>query len=114
MAYLVAPFILTTLYVFLGWDVRKQPLSIRYYDQDFRPVRCSYCESTNLKEKVTDRMDWITLETSTYCQDCGALVGEWAHGYYNPEFIETVVAIGDEYPVKAIQAHEKAFVGAVV
>lgn len=58
-----------------------------YYREDGCPVKCIVCQSTKLKDKITDTLDGhLIMEYAIHCEDCGSMVGYWAHGWFDPFF----------------------------
>lgn len=50
------------------------------------PCSCPKCNSVNLQENVTDRMEHIVMEYEIICKDCIARVAYWAHGSFEPNY----------------------------
>ena len=56
----------------------------KYYDDEHRPIRCRFCESTNITSKTTGYIEGYACEAEYRCGDCGEKVGYWAYGYFDP------------------------------
>lgn len=56
-----------------------------YYDTDGTPLRCYKCGGT----EFYGNNDSI-YEEEFYCKNCNECVGQWAYGYYNPDFERVV------------------------
>lgn len=55
-----------------------------YIYKDCEPKRCSKCGSKHYKTIPTDYINHIVCEEKAVCESCGAEVGYWAYGYWQP------------------------------
>jgi hypothetical protein len=63
------------------------------YAQDGAPVKCWKCGCDQITERVTDRLDvgvglGMMMEFECLCSLCGERIGYWAHGSYDPSFMQ--------------------------
>ena len=63
------------------------------YTEDGQPMKCWKCGGTEITEKVRDMLDvWCgqgpVMEFECVCGNCGESVGYWAHGYYDPGYMD--------------------------
>ena len=58
-----------------------------YFRQDGEPVRCTECGCTEIVDTITDRLDYMPLESEQTCAGCQSTLGYWAHGYYDLAYV---------------------------
>lgn len=52
-----------------------------YVDNDLEPLKCRYCDSTDLEDCNYSYLDGVLLqEYDCKCEKCGKLLGHWAFG----------------------------------
>lgn len=59
-----------------------------YYNEDGMPIKCKFCDSTELEDEVEERLDYTASRYAVVCTQCHAEVGYWAYGYFNPMYME--------------------------
>lgn len=55
-----------------------------YIADDGAPLRCQFCESTNMMS--TYHWDYdigIVVETEVFCRECNIKLGHWAYGHWS-------------------------------
>jgi hypothetical protein len=59
-----------------------------YVKADGEPAGCAECQRTDVKltEKIRDRDEANIFEIEVFCSECGASVGYWAYGYWDPAY----------------------------
>jgi hypothetical protein len=57
-----------------------------FYDVDGGPKRCTKCGCREFGALVKESINGIAAEQDYICKDCGATVGFWAYGYFDPQF----------------------------
>lgn len=66
----------------------NQQIEDGYLDgKDGEPIRCHFCDSTNLEDLdhiVEELGTHVVTEYKKKCLDCEEIVGEWAYGYWYP------------------------------
>lgn len=60
-----------------------------YYTEEGRPKVCPFCGSLKLETVDHSYMEHILMEYGVRCVECGQYVGYWAHGYFDPIYIDT-------------------------
>jgi hypothetical protein len=58
-----------------------------YYTEEFEPVQCEYCLSKNITSRVVDEIAGSVCEEEFICGDCHSVIGYWAYGFFDPEFV---------------------------
>ncbi len=58
-----------------------------YYDDECRPIKCMNCESTEIKSIVKDITAGTICEKEYSCFCCGAIIGYWAYGSFDPCYV---------------------------
>ena len=56
----------------------------RYYERDGYPIRCPYCDSSNVRAVTKDTIDYHVCEEEYFCMRCKNSVAYWAYGYFGP------------------------------
>lgn len=56
-----------------------------YYADDLTPIKCTKCNSTNIKDANRQVGGWnipdgVLTEYDAICDDCGEVLGHWAYG----------------------------------
>jgi hypothetical protein len=65
----------------------------KFYSEGGEPLKCRNCGCEQITQMVTDSLDvgcstGLTLEFKCVCNQCLDVIGYWAHGSYDPSFIE--------------------------
>jgi len=56
------------------------------YNEDCSPKKCKICGCLEFNETTKDSLEGIVLEYKINCSKCGAFIGYWAHGHFEPCF----------------------------
>lgn len=54
-----------------------------YCDVDLQPIKCR-CGAKDSRDEITDRDEHGILEYRRMCKVCGAVMGNWAYGHWEP------------------------------
>lgn len=63
------------------------------YSEEGRPLECPACGCIEIEQRVEDAIDvgvgegGIPCEISYHCANCGAGVGYWAYGSFDPAYL---------------------------
>ena len=57
-----------------------------FYDVDGNPKRCTKCGCREFSVLVKESINGTAAEQDYVCKDCGATVGFWAYGYFDPKY----------------------------
>lgn len=57
-----------------------------YYDEDNKPIKCQFCESTRFRSIVKSDCGYTTCEEEIRCKNCDKVISYWTYGYYDPGF----------------------------
>lgn len=51
-------------------------------EENLAPIKCTYCESKNLKNNNHSFDETILVEYERICKDCGKFAGRWTYGVW--------------------------------
>ena len=59
-----------------------------YLAEDLTPIKCTKCDSTNIKDSNHQISGWnipegVLTEYDAICADCGEILGHWAYGSWS-------------------------------
>ncbi len=54
-----------------------------YIDGTGKPLKCLFCDSSNLKDTNYIKSNYGIEEYDVVCKDCGKVVGHWAYGNWS-------------------------------
>lgn len=69
-------------------EVPRQEFTIdtEHYYEDCSPKKCKYCGCEDIKEIVTDTINYMACEIGLRCMACDERIGWWGYGNYEIDF----------------------------
>jgi hypothetical protein len=53
-----------------------------YVNEDGRPLKCVYCNETEIGRRNEQYMEHGLCEFEAYCKKCNESIGYWSYGYW--------------------------------
>jgi hypothetical protein len=57
-----------------------------FFGKDGEPIRCVYCGCRAMRSNTTGMLNYLVCESEEICEECGKRTGEWAYGYWHPDY----------------------------
>lgn len=61
----------------------EQQIEDGYLDTDCEPIKCIFCESTDLENDNHIMEEHMVVEFDKVCNNCGEVLGNWAYGMWS-------------------------------